>query len=210
VPGGRHHGEIVTPHPIETESYRILATRVDLSGLGPRSRAVVERVVHASADPELAQTMIVADDAVDAGLAALRAGAPVVVDVEMVRAGITGYPTECLLAGAVAGPGGYPTRSAMGVRSAVARYPDGAVWVIGCAPTALAELIEQAAAGHVRPALVIGLPVGFVGAAEAKAAARAAARATGLAVITNVGEKGGSAVAAAAFNAVWRLTQAVG
>ena len=60
------------------------------------------------------------------------------------------------------------------------------------------------------PALVIGLPVGFVGGAEAKAAARAAAQAAGLAVITNVGEKGGSAVAAAAFNAVWRLTQAVG
>jgi precorrin-8X/cobalt-precorrin-8 methylmutase len=167
-------------------------------------------VVHASADPELAQTMIVADEAVDAGVTALRAGAPVVVDVEMVRAGITGYPTECLLADAVAGPGGYPTRSAMGVRAAVARHPAGAIWVIGCAPTALAELIDQTAAGRVRPALVIGLPVGFVGAAEAKAAARAAAAATDLAVITNVGEKGGSAVAAAAFNAVLRLSRAVG
>jgi len=111
-----------------------------------------------------------------------------------------------LLAGAVAGPGGYPTRSAMGVRAAAARYPDGAVWVIGCAPTALAELVAQAASGLVRPALIIGLPVGFVGAAEAKQAARG----TDLAVISNVGEKGGSAVAAAAFNAVLRLSQAVG
>ena len=196
----------MTPHPIEQESYRILATRVDLGAFGPRSRAVVERVVHASADPQLAETMVVSDDAVDAGIAALRAGAAVVVDVEMVRAGITGYPTECQLAGAVAGPGGYPTRSAMGVRAAAARFPEGAVWVIGCAPTALAELVEQAAAGHVRPALVIALPVGFVGAAEAKAAARGSA----LPVISNVGEKGGSAVAAAAFNAVLRLSQAVG
>jgi len=196
----------MTPHPIEEESYRILATRVDLGAFGLRSRAVVERVVHASADPAVAETMVVADDAVDAGVAALRAGAPAVVDVEMVRAGITGYPTECLLAGALAGPGGYPTRSAMGVRAAAARYPQGAVWVIGCAPTALVELIEQAAAGHVRPALVIALPVGFVGAAEAKAAARG----SGLAVISNVGEKGGSAVAAAAFNAVLRLSQAIG
>ena len=196
----------MTPHPIEQESYRILATRVDLSGFGSRSRAVLERVVHASADPDLVETMVVSEEAVEAGMMALQAGAPAVVDVEMVRAGITGYPTECLLAGAVAGPGGYPTRSAMGVRAAVARYPDGAVWVIGCAPTALAELVDQAAAGRVRPALVIALPVGFVGAAEAKAAARAAP----MTVISNVGEKGGSAVAAAAFNAVLRLSQAVG
>jgi len=196
----------MSPHPIEEESYRILATRVDLRGLGPGGRAVVERVVHASADTELGQSMVVPEEAVDAGIAALRAGAPVVVDVEMVRAGITGYPTECLLAGAVAGPGGYPTRSAMGVRAAAARHPDGAVWVIGCAPTALAELLDHAAGGHVRPALVIGLPVGFVGAAAAKAAARA----TDLAVITNVGDKGGSAVAAAAFNALLRLSQVLG
>jgi len=196
----------VNPHPIEQESYRILAGRVDLGDLAAGPRAVVERVIHASADPELGRSMVVPEEAVDAGIAALRAGAPAVVDVEMVRAGITGYRTDCLLAGAVAGPGGYPTRSAMGVRAAAARYPDGAVWVIGCAPTALAELVAQAASGLVRPALIIGLPVGFVGAAEAKQAARG----TDLAVISNVGEKGGSAVAAAAFNAVLRLSQAVG
>jgi precorrin-8X/cobalt-precorrin-8 methylmutase len=188
-------------HPIEKESFRILDERLDLGHLTPGARAVVARVVHASADVDLAASMRVDDGAVDAGVAAVRRGAAVVVDVEMVRAGIAGYPAVCMLGGAEAGPGGYPTRSAMAIRSAAARFPDGAVWVIGCAPTALAELVRLVEAGEVRPALVIGVPVGFVGAAEAKAAA---ARLP-VPVITNVGEKGGSAVAAAAFNAIRRL-----
>jgi len=75
--------------------------------------------------------------------------------------------------------------------------------VIGCAPTALAELLALAAALRVAPALVIGVPVGFVGAADAKQAARA----SGLEVITNVGEKGGAAVAAAVCNAIVRLAR---
>jgi precorrin-8X/cobalt-precorrin-8 methylmutase len=73
--------------------------------------------------------------------------------------------------------------------------------VVGCAPTALDEVLRLVEGGGFVPALVVGLPVGFVGAAEAKAALRA----SGLAAITNVGEKGGSAVAAAAVNAMWRV-----
>jgi len=197
-------------HPIEAESYRILARRADLADLAPGPRAVIERVIHASADMEFATSMVVDEKDVAAGVAAVAAGAPAIVDVEMVRAGISSYPTECFLAQAVAGPGGFPTRSAAAVRVAAERHPDGAVWVIGCAPTALVELLGLAAAGRVRPALVIALPVGFVGAAEAKEAARHLAAGNGLAVISNVGEKGGSAVAAAAFNALVRLSQAAG
>ncbi|MEV4390240.1 precorrin-8X methylmutase, partial [Micromonospora sp. NPDC049580] len=77
---------------------------------------------------------------------------------------------------------------------ALDRVGPGAVWVVGCAPTALVELLTLNAA----PALVVGLPVGFVGAAESKAALRA----SGLPGVSNVGEKGGSAVAAAALNAL--------
>jgi precorrin-8X/cobalt-precorrin-8 methylmutase len=86
------------------------------------------------------------------------------------------------------------TRSAAGVRAAVREVGPGAVWVIGCAPTALAALLEADA----RPALVIGLPVGFVGAVEAKHALAV----SGLPAVTNRGVKGGSAVAAAALNAL--------
>ena len=188
-------------HPIEMESYRILETRVDLSHLASGSRAVVERVIHASADPEYAASMVVDDTAVGAGEQALRAGAPVVCDVEMVRSGIRGVATECCLADhASADPGG-PTRAALGIRAAAARYRSGAIVVVGCAPTALDEALDLAAGGVFEPALVIGMPVGFVGAAESKARLRA----SGLPAISNIGEKGGSAVAAAAVNALVRL-----
>jgi len=188
-------------HPIETESYRILGTRVDLSHLDPGPRAVVERVIHASADPEYATSTVVDPAAVDTGVRALRAGAPVLCDVEMVRSGIRGVATECLLAGnASADPDG-ATRAALGMRAAAAAHPTGAVVVVGCAPTALDEVLDLAGRGVFAPALVVGVPVGFVGAAAAKARLRA----SGLPAISNVGEKGGSAVAAAAVNALVRL-----
>jgi precorrin isomerase len=197
----------LTAHPIEEESFRILRTRLDLTSRAPGERSVIERIVHASADLEFATSTVVTEGSVKRGAEALGRGAPVVVDVEMVGAGISGYPTECHLRSAEAGPGGYPTRTAMGIRAAAAQHPEGAVWVVGCAPTALSEILELIESGALRPALVIGLPVGFVGAAEAKAATRALAERTGLATITNVGEKGGSAVAAAAFNAIVRISR---
>lgn len=187
-------------HPIEVESYRILDARVDLSHLPRGPRAIVARVIHATADLDFAQTMRVDTAAVEAGVAALRAGAAVITDVEMVRAGLTGIDAECYLADT--GPAAMgDTRSAAAMRLAAARHPAGAVVVVGCAPTALVEAVELARAGAFSPALVIGLPVGFVGAAEAKDLAHAAAIPT----ITNVGEKGGSAVAAGALNALVRL-----
>ena len=118
-----------------------------------------------------------------------------ITDVEMVGAGISGWPTECFLAAARASEG--LTRSAAAMRLAVERHPSDAVFVIGCAPTALFELIDLDA----DPALVIGLPVGFVGAAESKQALRD----RGLPAVSNIGEKGGSAVAAAALNALVRI-----
>ena len=194
----------MTVHPIEAQSYRILAGRVDLSAFGAGAAAVAARVIHASADVEYAATMVVDEAAVAAGVAALRAGAPVVTDVEMVAAGISGVPTRCYLAEVPPSPGDGPTRSAAGMRLAAARHPEGAVVVVGCAPTALAEVVRLWADSALRPALVVGLPVGFVGAAEAKDALRAA----GCPSISNVGEKGGSAVAAAAVNALVRLAGA--
>ncbi|MFI0721311.1 precorrin-8X methylmutase [Streptomyces sp. NPDC021224] len=180
-------------HPIEQESYRILRTRLDTSALPPLRRAVVERVVHASADLGYAEELVMDEAQLAAAHAALRSGAPVVADVRMVAAGITGRPVVCRLKDATAGPDGL-TRSAHAVRLAFEEVGPGAVWVVGCAPTALEELIALDAA----PALVIGLPVGFVGATESKERLRA----SGLPAISNVSEKGGSAVAAAALNAL--------
>jgi precorrin-8X/cobalt-precorrin-8 methylmutase len=190
-------------HPIEAESYRILAGRVDLGRFGPLTAAVVARVIHASADLDYAETMVGDEAALEAGVAALAAGAPVVVDVEMVRHGITGVEARCYLPeDAPAGT----TRSAAGMAAAARRHPVGAVVVVGCAPTALDEVVRLHQAGRFSPALVVGLPVGFVGAAEAKARLRT----SGLPALSNVGEKGGSAVAAAAVNALVRLAVAGG
>ncbi len=181
-----------TVHPIEQESFAILRNRVDLSALAPLTRAVVERVVHASADLGYVDDLVLAEAALERGRDALRAGAPVVADVQMVAAGITAVDAVCCVRDAVARDG--LTRSAAAVQMAFAQVGPGAVWVVGCAPTALFELLTLGA----EPALVIGLPVGFVGAAESKQALRA----SGLPAVSNVSEKGGSAVASAALNAL--------
>lgn len=179
-------------HPIEQESFRRLRARLDTSHLPPLTRAVMERVIHSAADLEYASDLVLAEADLVPAHAALHAGAPVVVDVEMVAAGITRRETVCRLKDATSGPG--LTRSAHAIRLAYEEVGPGALWVIGCAPTALEELLTLDA----DPALVIGLPVGFVGAAESKAALRE----SGLPAVSNVSEKGGSAVAAAALNAL--------
>jgi precorrin-8X/cobalt-precorrin-8 methylmutase len=179
-------------HPIEQESYAILRRRVDLSGLPPLTRAVVERVVHASADLSYVDDLVTDERSLRSGRSALLAGAPVVTDVQMVAAGISPREVVCRLPDARA-TGGL-TRSAAAVRLAYEQVGPGAVWVVGCAPTALFEVLSLGVA----PALVVGLPVGFVGAAESKAALRS----SGLPAVSNVSEKGGSAVAAAALNAL--------
>jgi precorrin-8X/cobalt-precorrin-8 methylmutase len=184
-------------HPIEVESYRILRGIVDLSRLGPLSRAVAERVIHASADPEYAQSLILEESALQGGLEALRRDAPVVTDVGMVAAGITGRHTRCFVSDPRASELSERlgiTRSAAGFRLAADEVGPGAVWVVGNAPTALFELLELSVA----PTLVVGLPVGFVGAAESKDALVD----SGLPAVANRGPKGGSAVAAAALNAL--------
>jgi len=188
----------VTPHPIEQQSYRILRSRIDLSHLLPLSRAVTERVIHASADLSFAETLVVDEAALERGRAALAAGAPIVCDARMAAAGITRRTALVAMADArvpsqAAADG--TTRSYAAMRIAVGEVPAGAVWVVGNAPTALAALLEHPPA---EPALVVGLPVGFVGAAEAKAALAA----SGLPCVTNRGERGGSAVAVAAVNAL--------
>lgn len=195
-----------TVHAIEQESYAILRARLaeqypSAQAWPPLARAILERVVHASADLEYATDLVLPDEAVLAeAAAALRAGAPIVADVAMVAAGITARSAVCRIsdprAAQLAGAAGI-TRSAAALRLAAAEAGPGAVYVIGCAPTALFELIEHA--GEFEPRLVIGLPVGFVGAVESKAALRERAD---LPSVSNVSGKGGSAVAAAAVNAL--------
>jgi precorrin-8X/cobalt-precorrin-8 methylmutase len=193
-------------HPIEEASYRIMAERVDLSAWDGADRDVVARMVHATADESFAATARIGERAVDAAVAALAAGAPVVCDARMVVAGIPSVAgAACLLDEVPEAPPG-DTRSAAAIRLAAARFPDGALWVIGNAPTALFALLELHAAGAVRPAAVVGLPVGYVGAAESKEALWAGPLRP--VAVTNVGVRGGSPAAAGAVNALARLARA--
>jgi precorrin-8X/cobalt-precorrin-8 methylmutase len=184
-------------HPIEIESYRILRNLVDLSHLEQLSRAVAERVIHASADLEYADSLVLNESVLRGGVEALRRGASIVADVGMVAAGVTAREALCFVwdprARELSERLGN-TRSAAGFRLAAEEVGEGAVWVVGNAPTALFELLEM----NVEPALVVGLPVGFVGAAESKEELIE----SGLPAVSNRGPKGGSAVAAAALNAL--------
>jgi precorrin-8X/cobalt-precorrin-8 methylmutase len=189
-------------HPIEVRSYEILRNRLDTTSLPRLTRAVVERVVHASADLGYADDLVCAEADLARGAAALASGAPLVADVRMTAAGITARDVVCRIGDVdpyldphAARHDGW-TRTAAGIALAVDEVGPGAVWVIGCAPTALVALLDLA--DMARPALVVGMPVGFVGAVEAKEALRASR----LPAVSNRSEKGGAAVAAAAVNAL--------
>jgi precorrin-8X/cobalt-precorrin-8 methylmutase len=197
APGEDRHPSRREPHPIEVESYRRMRELLDLSDWPPLSRAVAERIVHASADLEYAADLVLDEEDLERGLAALRAGNPVVADTRMVAAGITARRVRCAIDHPKAGPVAEElqlTRSAAGMLLTAQDAEPETVFVIGNAPTALRALLDSG----VEPALVIGLPVGFVDAVESKQALREA----GLPSVTNHGAKGGSAVAAAALNAL--------
>jgi precorrin-8X/cobalt-precorrin-8 methylmutase len=199
-PGGLHPSEV---DPVEADSYRILRSRADLSGLPPLTRAVIERIVHETAEFEYIADMVCEETTLAAGVAALRRGARVVADEGMVAAGIAGYPVICKardsLAERLARTAGL-TVSAAAVRLSFGEAGPGAVWLVGSAPTAVAEIMRR----QVAPALVIAVPAGFVGAAQWKQALRA----SGLPALSNVSERGGPVVAAAAFGALLRAARA--
>ena len=186
-------------HPIEAESYEILRSRVDTSSFPPLTRAVIERVIHSTADVSLLDEIVCDEITLTVAAEALWNGARIVADVGMVAAGITSRPVVSLVASpeaaALAASAGI-TRSAAAVRLALAHVGPGAVWAIGCAPTALMELL--ALADMAAPVLVVGMPVGFVGAVESKVALRE----SGLPAVSNRSEKGGSSMAAAVVNAL--------
>ncbi len=191
-------------HPIEKRSYEILSSEFDFSKYDPLEAAVAKRVIHATADFELAKSLRISANSIRAGVEAIKTGCQVICDVEMVRAGITSYPTECFLKDAKAAESGWPTRSYSAMLMGAEKFPQKAIFIVGCAPTALEALVDLSSKTWFEPVLVIGLPVGFVGAAESKDLLRASR----LPYITNEGRKGGSAAASAAFNAIARLAKA--
>jgi precorrin-8X/cobalt-precorrin-8 methylmutase len=194
------------PAEIYRQSFAIIRRETDLSRFTGPMETLAVRVVHACGMPDIAADLAFSQGAAEAGCRALAAGKPILVDAQMVAHGIirrrlpASNPVVCqldddrveALAEARA-----TTRSAAAVRLWRDRL-EGAVVAFGNAPTALFELLAMIAEGAPRPALVLGFPVGFVGAVESKQALIA----SGLPHIALPGRRGGSAMAAAAVNAL--------
>jgi len=195
------------PKEIEQKSFLIIES---LTGLGNSpTDQVIKRAIHASGDPEIKNDFRFHPAAVSQGITALKNKNLIITDVEMVRAGITGYDGEVVcrireenikkkaLENKV-------TRAYQAMMELKGQM-DGAVIAIGNAPTALLAVIELVKTG-VKPALVVGVPVGFVGAKESKELLLTAP----VPYITLLGTKGGSTIAAAIVNALVKLAKTGG
>lgn len=200
------------PDAIYTESFETIRQEADLSRFSGRVRDVVVRMIHACGMVDIADDIRIGGDPVAVATAALANGAPILCDAEAVRAAIiarslSGNELVVMLNDARTPEMALrleTTRSAAAVELWRDRLA-GAVVVIGNAPTALFHLLEMLEAGAPKPAAIIATPVGFVGAAESKAALVAATH--GVPYITLLGRRGGSAIAAAALNAITRGTE---
>ncbi len=199
---------------IEEGSFAIIDREAGGHGFDPAQWQIVRRVIHATADFEFKDLMRFHPRAVSAGIAAVRRGAPIVVDVKMISAGLNeerlkfyGCATHCFISDddvIAAAKANNSTRAIEAMRKAGRQgLLDGAIAAIGNAPTALVETVRLIEREGLRPALVIGVPVGFVSAAESKEAA------LGLDVpyVVARGRKGGSAIAVAIIHALLLLAK---
>lgn len=199
----------VAPQDIEAESFRIIERELGPTAFAPDEFAVVRRIIHATGDFSFAETLRFHPQAVAAGLAAIRAGRNILVDVGMAAAGVSAH----LLApfgGRVLCRVGEPETAALARANNTTRS-DAAmtratgdnigIVAIGNAPTALLKVMDLIERRLLAPNLVIGVPVGFVNAAESKELLAA----KNYPFITALGRKGGTPVAVAAVNALLRL-----
>lgn len=195
------------PDDIEALSFRIIDQEAGEHDFTPEEWTVVRRMIHTSADFEYMNTVRFHPEAIQKGIDAIRAGKPIFTDTEMARSGIRkgeparfGGSVTCLIGDpqvkAYALQAGI-TRAQAAVDRAAKEMTDG-IYVIGNAPTALLHLLKLVRQSKAKPALVIGLPVGFVNAAESKEELTR----TDFPHITSLGRKGGSNVAASVVNAL--------
>ena len=195
------------PHEIERSSFQIIDQEAGIHHWTAQQWSIVRRIIHTTADFEFKEMVRFHPDAISAGIEAIQGGKTIVTDTNMARVGIRkkeierfGGQVKCyiddpLIYQKAAAAGG--TRAKAAVDAALDDMKDG-IYVIGNAPTALLRLIELVGEKKARPALIIGLPVGFVNAAESKAALLE----LDYPYISNVGRKGGSNVAASVVNAL--------
>lgn len=195
---------------IYERSFAIIRAEADLARFAPEEEDVAVRMIHACGLVEAAQHFAFAPGFVAAARAALAAGAPILCDAEMVARGVTRarLPADNEVLCALRAPEVPALAGRLGTTRSAAAFEllrdrlEGALVAIGNAPTALFHLLEMLAAGAPRPAAIVGMPVGFVGAAESKEALTESDLGIPWAVVR--GRLGGSAMTAAAVNALAR------
>jgi precorrin-8X/cobalt-precorrin-8 methylmutase len=191
---------------IYRQSFATIRAEADLSGLPADVARVAVRMIHACGQVDLVEDVAHSPDVVTRAREALHAGAPVLCDAQMVASGVTRrrLPKDNDVVCTLNDPRTPELAQRLGTTRTAAALElwgdllDGAVVAIGNAPTALFHLLEMVAAGAPRPAAVLGIPVGFIGAAESKDALAASA----LDFLVVRGRRGGSAITAAAVNAI--------
>ena len=198
------------PAEIYLRSFALIDEAVDLAGLPQDLRPVAARLVHACGMPDIVEDLAFSEGAAAVGRAALQSGANILTDAEMVSAGIIRKRLPCAndVMCTLNNDGVSELARNLGTTRSAAAIDlwrdtiEGAVITIGNAPTVLFRLLELLDDGWPRPALILGFAVGFVGAAESKQALINEAPRLGVSFITLKGRRGGSALAAAAVNAL--------
>lgn len=193
-------------HPIMEQSFAVIDREIGEHNFSPAEYAIVRRVIHSTADFEFARLIRFSEGAITSGITALRHRTPIITDVGMVKQGVAGMVAKTFgnpliaaveqVSEALAGK----TRTETGLLQCFEQYPD-AIYAIGNAPTALLALCTQLEAASIPPALVIGVPVGFILVIESKEALAQ----TSVPQIRVEGRKGGSPVASAILNALMVL-----
>lgn len=197
-------------HPILKQSFAVIDREIGEHNFSPQEYAILRRVIHSTADFEFKHLIRFSPTAIEAGISAIRRRVPIVTDVGMVKQGVAGLLSQTFgnpLISAVemaetALPG--KTRTETGLLECWRQYPE-AIFAIGNAPTALLALCTEITTATVKPALVIGVPVGFISVVESKAILAS----TPVPQIRVEGRKGGSPVAAAILNALIVLASEV-
>ena len=197
------------PTEIYKKSFDTILSEVDFTGYNDQEKKIVTRIIHACGDVSIAEDIFISENAIKSGISALKLGEKIFVDSKMVAAGIIEKNLKMSRIYCHIGDDDVvdiakklnTTRSA----AAVEHWKDGmsnSILVIGNAPTALFRVLEIINENNIQPRLVIGMPLGFVGAVESKEELVNFYQSTGLNIITIRGRRGGSAMASAAINAI--------
>ena len=193
----------LTIHPIMEQSFAVIDREIGDHNFSPSEYAIVRRIIHSTADFEFKELIRFSPGAIEAGIAALGDRIPIITDVGMVKQGIASLVSQTFGNPVIAAvdkaqealPG--KTRTETGMIKCYQEFPN-AIFVIGNAPTALLSLCADLPLASIQPALIIGVPVGFISVVESKAALAQ----TSVPQIRVEGRKGGSPVAAAILNAL--------